>query len=175
MLSLSLQRCNWQNQASHITVYKNRYNFSGKLMSASFTLQLAADEPQDLALPLFLERVPAGFPSPAQDYVESELNLHQYCVKHPAATFFLRASGNSMTSAGMRDGDLLVIDRAVTPEHGDTIVATADGEFIVRQLQLRPRLALRSLTPPHQAIYINPDELDIFGVVTHFIHSTRSK
>lgn len=144
-------------------------------MSTSFTLQLLADEPQELSLPLYVERVSAGFPSPAQDYVESELNLHQYCVRHPAATFFLRASGNSMTSVGMNDGDLLVIDRAVTPEHGDTIVATADGEFIVRQLQLRPRLALRSLIPPHQAMYIDPDELDIFGVVTHFIHSTRSK
>jgi len=144
-------------------------------MSASFTIQLAADEPQEMSLPLFLERVPAGFPSPAQDYVESELNLHQYCVSHPAATFFLRASGSSMASAGMKDGDLLVIDRAVTPDHGDIIVATADGEFIVRQLQLRPHLALRSLNPPHQAIYVNPDELDVFGVVTHFIHSTRGK
>lgn len=127
-------------------------------MSASFTLQLVADEPQELSLPLFPERVSAGFRFSAQDYVESGFNLNQYCVGHPAATFFFRASGGSMASAGIKDRDLLVIDYAVTPEHGDIIVATADGGSIV--WQLRPRLALRSLNPPHQAIYVDRYTLD---------------
>lgn len=144
-------------------------------MGTSFTLQLATNEPQDIFLPLYLERVSAGFPSPAQDYIECELNLHNYCVRHPAATFFLRAEGNNLADAGMRDGDLLVVDRAVTPEHGDIIVASVDGEFIVRQLHLHPRLALRSLGSSLAMTYIDPDQLDIFGVVMHFIHSTRAK
>jgi len=144
-------------------------------MTFSLTLDAAAEEAMSLDLPLFLERVPAGFPSPAQDYIEDELNLHNFCVRHPSATFFLRASGNSSEESGLKDGDLLVIDRSLNPEHGDLIVANVDGEFVVRTLQCRPFLGLKAMTPPFKAIAVDPDQLDIFGVVTFFIHSTGKK
>lgn len=129
--------------------------------------------PVILPLPFFLSRVPAGFPSPAQDYVEAELDLNSHCILHPSSTYFLRAAGDSMTDAGLKDGDLLVVDKSVTPQHGDIVIAAIDGEFTVKQLQLRPRLALRPMNPAYSIIYPDPDQLEIFGVVMHFIHSTR--
>lgn len=69
--------------------------------------------------PLFADRCQAGFPSPATDYAEQELDLNSYCISRPAATFFLRASGESMNQAGVQNGDLLVVDRAEKPQHGD--------------------------------------------------------
>lgn len=135
------------------------------LKPASFT--------ESCRLPLYADRVPAGFPSPAQDYVEAELDLNSYCIRHPSATYFLRASGNSMNDAGLKDGDLLVVDKSVTPEHGDIVIAAVDGEFTVKQLQLRPRLALKPMNAAFSPIYPDPDAMEIFGVVMHFVHSTR--
>ncbi len=73
--------------------------------------------------PLFADRCRAGFPSPATDYAEQELDLNSYCISRPAATFFLRASGESMNRAGVQNGDLLVVDRAEKPQHGDIVIA----------------------------------------------------
>nr|WP_160623797.1 translesion error-prone DNA polymerase V autoproteolytic subunit [Mixta intestinalis] len=129
--------------------------------------------PSVLPLPLFASRVPAGFPSPAQDYVEAELDLNSYCIRHPTSTYFLRAAGDSMTDAGLSDGDLLVVDRALTPQHRDIVIAALNGEFTVKTLHLRPRIALFPMNPAYSPIYPEPDTLEIFGVVTHFIHSTR--
>ncbi|EEQ4614452.1 peptidase, partial [Escherichia coli] len=76
--------------------------------------------------PLFADRCQAGFPSPATDYAEQELDLNSYCISRPAATFFLRASGESMNQAGVQNGDLLVVDRAEKPQHGDIVIAEID-------------------------------------------------
>ncbi|HBA6946298.1 TPA: DUF4113 domain-containing protein [Escherichia coli] len=73
--------------------------------------------------PLFADRCQAGFPSPATDYAEQELDLNSYCISRPAATFFLRASGESMNQAGVQNGDLLIVDRAEKPQHGDIVIA----------------------------------------------------
>lgn len=80
-----------------------------------------------LNIPLFLELCPAGFPSPAQDYTSSELDLNDYCIRHPSATYFVRAQGNSMQDVGMRDGDLLVVDRSLRPQNRDIVIAEVDG------------------------------------------------
>ena len=89
--------------------------------------------------PLFADRCQAGFPSPATDYAEQELDLNSYCISRPAATFFLRASGESMNQADVQNGDLLVVDRAEKPQHGDIVIAEIDGEFTVgRPPQLPP-------------------------------------
>ncbi|WP_376750210.1 translesion error-prone DNA polymerase V autoproteolytic subunit [Atlantibacter hermannii] len=133
------------------------------------------NNPERLSIPLFLERCAAGFPSPAQDYVEAELDLNEYCIRHPAATFFVRASGNSMNDLGLKDGDLLVVDRSLRPEHGDIVIAEVDGGFTVKQLLTRPTLALQPMNPAYSVIYPDPDTLFIFGVVTHFVHTTRGK
>lgn len=115
----------------------------------------------------------AAFPSPAQDYAEQSIDLHQLLVKHPTATYFVRASGDAMVDGGIGNGDLLVVDSSVTARHGDIVVAAINGDFIVRQLQLRPTIQLMPLNRAYQPISLAPDEaLEVFGVVTYIIKST---
>lgn len=90
------------------------------------------------SLPFFIEHVPCDFPSPAQDYVEDRLDINQLVIKHPNATYFIRVSGDSMIDAGIGDGDLLVVDRALTAQHGDIIVAAVNGEFTVKRVAHPP-------------------------------------
>lgn len=141
----------------------------------SLTVLSPATGSPGLSLPLFLERCPAGFPSPATDYVEAELDLNDYCIRHPSATYFVRASGSSMQDIGIHDGDLLVVDRSLQARHGDVVIAETEGEFTVKCLLLRPRLALQPMNPAWPVIYPDPEQLVIFGVVTHFIHRTRAR
>ena len=125
-----------------------------------------------IELPLFLTPAVCGFPSPAQDYVEQTNDLNQYCVAHPAATFYVWASGHSMREAGINDGDLLVIDRAATARHGDIVLACLDGEFTVKILQTNPP-ALLPANPDFSPIILQEgQELELFGVVTFVIHKT---
>ncbi|MCZ3384946.1 translesion error-prone DNA polymerase V autoproteolytic subunit [Kosakonia sp. SOY2] len=124
-------------------------------------------------LPLFLEKVSCGFPSPAQDYVEKELDLNEYCIKRRSATYYLRAHGDSMQDGFLFDGDLLVVDSAEKPVSGDIVVASVGAEFTVKRLQLGQRIALLPMNPAFPPLYPDPDELNIFGVVTHIIHRTR--
>ncbi|MDT7497554.1 translesion error-prone DNA polymerase V autoproteolytic subunit [Citrobacter koseri] len=118
------------------------------------------------ALPFFAEPVAAGFPSPAAGYEANELNLHDYCVRRPAATYFLRVSGDSMRDARIHDGDVLVVDRAEEPRHGSIVIASIDNEFTVKQLQLRPYPCLMPLNPAFPPIRFDPEALQIWGVVT---------
>ncbi len=94
---------------------------------------------QSLELPLFLERIPCGFPSPAQDYVEESLDLNRLVVKHPSATYFVRVSGDSMIGAGIGDGDLLVVDRSLKADHGDIVVAAVAGSLRLKSCEPGPR------------------------------------
>lgn len=123
--------------------------------------------------PLFSDMASCGWPSPAADYVESDLDLHDYCIRHPGSTYYLRASGDSMMDGSLYNGDLLVVDSAEKPQHGDIVVACLQGEFTVKRLLLKPRLVLQPMNPAWSPIYPDPDELDIFGVVTHIIHRPR--
>lgn len=125
------------------------------------------------AHPLFADLASCGFPSPAADYVESDLDLHDYCIRHPSATYYLRASGDSMADGSLYNGDLLVVDSAEKPRHGDIVVASVQGEFTVKRLLLTPRLTLQPMNASWSPTYPDPDELDIFGVVTHIIHRPR--
>ena len=88
-------------------------------------------------LPVFLGRLPAGFPSPADDYIEGKLDLNRHLIKHPAATFFVRVSGDSMTGAGIHSGDLLVVDRSLEAIDGNVIVAALDGDLTVKRFRKR--------------------------------------
>lgn len=126
----------------------------------------AASERHPAGMPLFLDRVSCGFPSPAQDYVEGRIDLNKLVTRHPSATYFLRVSGDSMTGAGIGDGDLLVVDRAITAQHGDIVVAEVDGGFTVKELRTRPVLQL----VPHNTAYTpllfdSEHGPEIFGVV----------
>ncbi|MEZ5525095.1 MAG: translesion error-prone DNA polymerase V autoproteolytic subunit [Pseudomonadales bacterium] len=92
--------------------------------------------------PLYSARVQAGFPSPADDYLETTLDLNEHLIAHPAATFYCRVCGDSMTGVGIFDGDLLIVDRALTPRDGDVVLAVLDGELTCKILDLRGRRLL---------------------------------
>ena len=132
--------------------------------------------PAEVTIPLFLHRASCGFPSPASDYLEGKLDLNTHCVAHPAATFYLRAEGESMTGVGIFPGDLLVVDKSLTPRHGDVVIAQLDGGFTVKTLQLKPRLRLLPANPAFAPIAPCMSlSLELFGVVTHVIGNLRQR
>jgi len=122
--------------------------------------------------PLYLSRVPAGFPSPADDYVEASLDLNDELIRKEEATFFVRVAGSSMTEAGIHDGDVLVVDRSVEPSDGDVVVAALDGELTVKRYEIRsgkPYLMPESAS--HDPIMIEEgQELVVWGVAQHVVH-----
>jgi DNA polymerase V len=128
-----------------------------------------------LNIPLFLERVSAGFPSPAEDYVEKTLDLNELCIQHPAATFFVRVQGESMTGAGIFPHDVLVVDRSLNAKHGDIIIACLESEMTVKELHLKPPPAyLLPRNPAYQPILIEEGMvLEVFGVVTNVVRSLK--
>ncbi|MBF0563193.1 MAG: translesion error-prone DNA polymerase V autoproteolytic subunit [Alphaproteobacteria bacterium] len=125
--------------------------------------------PSRLELVLFSNGVPAGFPSPAEDHVDRRLDLNDHVVKRPAATFYARAEGESMRNIGIFHGDLLVVDRSITPEPGDVIVATIDGGLAVKRLVNRNNTwFLAPENSEYPAFAVNSDEgIQIWGVVTY--------
>ena len=125
------------------------------------------------SLPLFSSRVEAGFPSPADDSVEGSLDLNEHLINHPAATFFLRASGESMLYAGIHSGDLLVVDRSLTPRHGHVVIAALNGEPTVKRLHRKDGHVCLVPDNPHYPVIEIPrkEDLHIWGVVTSVIHT----
>jgi DNA polymerase V len=130
--------------------------------------------PEKLNIPLFLDRVPAGFPSPASDYCERNLDLNELCITKPAATYFVRAEGESMLDAGIFPGDVLVVDRSLEARHGDVVIAEYGGDLTVKRLELKPTVRLMPMNKTYLPLVIpEGEELQIFGVVTTVIHSLR--
>ena len=129
--------------------------------------------PLSLALPFFAAAVQAGFPSPADDYLEGALDLNEHLIRRPAATFFLRVLGDSMTGAGIHSGDLLIVDRSMRPTDGRIVIAVVDGELTVKRLsRRRGRVRLMPENPRYRPIEIRDgQDLQIWGVVLHVIHS----
>lgn len=119
--------------------------------------------------------VACGFPSPAQDYYDGPIDLTSMLVKDEAATFIVRASGRSMTGAGINDGDELLVDRAVEPRDGDVIVAVLDGELVVKRLEVTPAgVILRAENRSHPDIVVAElSDLRVWGVVTYCLHHLR--
>jgi DNA polymerase V len=119
-------------------------------------------------LPLFATRIAAGFPSPADDYVEGQLDLNEHLIKHPAATFYVRVAGDSMTGAGIYPGDILVVDRSLEPMHRNIVIAVVNGELTVKRLL---REENRAVLQPENGHYrpieiVESMECVIWGVVT---------
>ncbi len=125
--------------------------------------------------PLLLSRVPAGFPSPAEDYIEGALDLNEHLIAHREATFFMRVKGHSMTGAGIADGDLLVVDRSIEAGHGDIVVAVIDSELTVKRLWRRgDRVRLLAENPAFAPIDLKDgQELAVWGVVTSIVRRMR--
>ena len=123
-----------------------------------------------LPLPVYGSRAPAGFPSPADDYIEDWLDLNQHLIKHPAATFFAYAAGQSMVEAGILDRAILVVDRALTPRHRDIVIARVNGELTCKMLDSRRR-QLCAANPDYAPIPIGKgSDCEIVGVVIHAIN-----
>lgn len=123
--------------------------------------------------PLYGCKINAGFPSPADDHIESRLDLNEYLVRHKEATFFLRVKGDSMAGANIHDGSLLIVDRAVEPRHGDIVVAVVNGELTVKRLYRRDgAVKLLAANEAYPEILIKPEsDLVVWGVVQHVVHT----
>lgn len=117
----------------------------------------------------------AGFPSPAQDYVEGGIDLNRELVKNPAATFFGRVSGDSMTGAGIEDGDLIVIDKSLEASEGDIAVCFLDGEFTLKRIHIEKEVIwLVPENPKYRKIRVTADQhFMVWGVVTYSIKDIR--
>lgn len=123
-------------------------------------------------LPIFAAKISAGFPSPADDYMEGKLDLNKYLIKHPAASFFIRVIGDSMINAGIFDGDLLIVDRSLEALSGKIVIAVIDGDLTVKRLlKKQDKIYLAAENPNYSDIEIKDESsLHIWGVVTNVIH-----
>jgi DNA polymerase V len=138
---------------------------------------------EPLGLPLAVETVAAGFPSPADDYVEAVIDLNAALMPRPSSTFLMRVDGDAMRGDGIHHGDLLVVDRSIGPRSGSTVVAVHEGRFLLRRLEGTPsrwRLVATDAATPAIALCGEDPDLLIWGVVIHAVHhlwspSSRSR
>ena len=142
------------------------------LLPFTFVFPVQAPLAEEYQRPLFESMVSAGFPSPAQDYYDGYLNLHQYLVPDPNNVFFVRASGDSMVGAGIHDGDLLIVDRSKKKPNGKVVIASLNGEFTLKRLvQAQECFELQPENPDYPSIPVSvDDDFQIWGVVRHVIH-----
>ena len=123
---------------------------------------------KNLSFPLFESVIPAGFPSMAEDYIDRALNLNELLIQHPAATFFVRVSGDSMIGAGITTNDILIVDRAVTPTDNKIVIARIDDELTVKRLHMKGNaVMLVADNPEYEPIVITSAmDFEVWGVVT---------
>ena len=123
--------------------------------------------------PFFAAAVSAGFPSPAADYEENKLDLNRHLVRNPAATFFVRAGGDSMIGAGIHPGDLLIVDRSLEARDRNVVIAVVDGELTVKRIRIqKKKITLEPENKSYPAQQIEEDmEFEVWGVVTNVIHT----
>jgi len=131
------------------------------------------EEKKKIKLKLFSQGVSAGFPSPADDYIDKNLDLNEYMIKHPAATYLLKVSGNSMIDAGISSDDILVVDRSIEPTDSKIVVAVINGEFTLKRFRkIENKIYLYPENAQFKPIEIKEEmECQIWGVVTFVIHS----
>lgn len=126
------------------------------------------------SIPMYADHIEAGFPSPAQDYVDQCMDLNELCIRHPATAFFVRVKGDSMVEGGIGGGDVLIVEGSIEPRHGDIVIACIDDSLTVKRLEIHPEPRLVPMNRAYQPIAINPDnETNIVGVVTNVIHPLR--
>lgn len=128
-----------------------------------------------MLIPYALEKISAGFPSPAQDYIDKALDMNEYLIKNETATFIVKVASLSMLNAGIDINDDLIVDRSLDAKHGDIVVALIDNDFTVKRLMIEEsRKWLKAENPAYKNIYLQEgQELLIWGVVTHIIKMTR--
>lgn len=147
------------------------YKYSIIPMKVNYIGKISEENLPAIFMPYFLEPVHAGFPSPASDYIESPIDLNKHLIKNGAATFLVRAQGQSMIGSGITDQAVLIVDRSIKPTHNSIVVASIDGEFVCKRLKLKPKMCLVPDNPDYPAIFINHDQdLEIVGTVTAAIN-----
>lgn len=141
---------------------------------AKITEMFTASPSNELTLPLFAANIQAGFPSPAEDYLDGPLDLNTHLIPHPAATFFVRVAGDSMRGAGIFSGDLLIVDRSLSAKDGSIIVAILAGEFTVKRLKIcNGNFSLIPENPAYPIVKLTAEtDFQVWGVVTYVIHKT---
>ena len=124
---------------------------------------------------VFQDDIPAGFPSPAEDYIEGSLDLNEHFIKHPTATYILRVAGDSMIDAGIYEGDYVVVDRSLDPQNNDIVIASVDGEFTIKRFVVKENtIILQPENINYEPIVINEStELMIWGVVTGVLRKIK--
>ena len=122
--------------------------------------------------PLFMVRVEAGFPSPADDYVEGRLDLNKRLIKHPAATFFVKVTGDSMIKAGIHPDDILIVDRALEPADKKVVIAVVNGDLTVKRIRIiKDKYYLTPENKDYEPLEIREEmDFEVWGVVTNVIH-----
>ena len=126
----------------------------------------------EVELPLFELRIPACFPSPGDDYADKKLDLNEFLIKHPAATFLVKVSGNSMKDAGIHDGDTLIVDRALEATDKSIVVAIINGDFTVKRIHMKEnKVYLVAENTNYSPIEVTPEmSFEVWGVVAYVIH-----
>ena len=126
-----------------------------------------------LKIPLLSDSVSAGFPSPADDYTEENIDLNEHLISNPFSTFFLRVKGESMLNAGIKDKDLIIVDKSLRAKPGDIVIAMIDGEFTIKRLSIKNNeLYLKAENPNYPDFrFKNHIDIQIWGVVIYSIHS----
>lgn len=128
---------------------------------------------QQVKLPLYSSKVAAGFPSPAEDHIANRLDLNEYLIKHPAATFLVKVTGDSMINAGIHENDILIVDRSIPPREGKIVIIAIDGQLTVKRLQKKNNKYFLIAENPHYPPIEIKDFQDtlIWGVVTQVLHA----
>ena len=132
----------------------------------------SSEQDVSLNLPYFQNGVSAGFPSPAEDHIDSKIDLNQLLIEHPSATYYIRVNGDSMLDAGILNGDLLIVDRSLEVINNSIVVAYIDGDFTVKRIRKnKNKLFLQAENNKYQPIEITEEmDFELFGVVAHAIH-----
>ena len=136
-------------------------------------LDIYAVEESNLAdIPMFTDSVQAGFPSPAEDYMDLDLNLQDHLIQNPSTTFCVRAVGESMKDAGIQSGDIMLVDKSLTPKNRSIVLAVIDGEFTVKRVNVSEKeLYLVPENENSSPIRITQEmDFQVWGVVTYIIH-----
>ena len=125
-----------------------------------------------LKLPFYIHKVGAGFPSPATDYIEDDVDLNTHLIKNSPATFIIRVQGKSMTNVGIYDGDLLIVDRSINPKNSSTVIANVNEELVVKTFIRGKNNNYLASGPNKIELSENPNVI-IWGVVTYVIHKLQ--
>ena len=125
-----------------------------------------------LKLPFYIHKVGAGFPSPATDYIEDDVDLNTHLIKNAPATFIIRVQGKSMTNVGIYDGDLLIVDRSINPKNSSTVIANVNEELVVKTFMKGKNNNYLASGPNKIELSENPNVI-IWGVVTYVIHKLQ--